>query len=53
LPDRTERAERVELTHSPRRLGMTGICAFLPLHRDRRRAGIRAFDTIERRLEPT
>jgi hypothetical protein len=37
---------RIDLTRSPHRLAMTAICAFLPLYRDRRRAGIRPFETF-------
>ena len=33
-------------SRSPSRAGMTAACAFLTLHRDRRRAGIRPFETI-------
>jgi hypothetical protein len=36
----------VDLTRSRHRLAMTAICAFLPLHRDPRRAGIRPSDTF-------
>ena len=34
----------VDFTSSPRRLRTAGICAFLPLHRGRRRAEVRPIE---------